>query len=148
MNEDHELGWDDVIENDGADFITLPAGEYAFKIKNFERGRYGGGAKMGACNKAVLTVELDGGELGKATVTENLFLHSKCEGILCQFFRSIGVRKSGEKVAMPWSAVAGASGRCKVAVRKYKSNEGEDREINQVKSWLDPVTADFTTGTF
>lgn len=148
MATERELGWDDSIENDGSDFITLPNGEYKFTVTGFERGRYAGGEKMGPCNKAILTVDIDGGELGSATVKENLFLHSKCEGILCSFFRSIGHRKSGEALKMDWGKVVGTTGWAKVSVRKYKK-DNEELSINQVSKWLDPKPAEgFQAGTF
>ncbi|MEI6726328.1 MAG: DUF669 domain-containing protein [Actinomycetes bacterium] len=135
------LDWDDEIENDGAggDFITLPAGEYPFEVVGFERERYtpGPNAKLPACNKAVIEIRLDGGALGTATIKENLFLHSRTEGILCAFFTSIGARQHGQKVAMDWGRVIGSTGRAKVAIRKY-DKDGEERTINQVKQWLEP----------
>jgi hypothetical protein len=70
---------------------------------------------------------------------------------LCSFFRSIGSRKSGEKVAMDWSKVVGGTGRATLSIREYKK-DGEDRRINQVKKWLDPKPsaepAGFTEGAF
>ncbi|VGO14768.1 hypothetical protein PDESU_03337 [Pontiella desulfatans] len=145
--QDRELGWDDTIEHDGADFVTLPAGEYAFTVIGFERGRHAGSPKLPPCNKAMLGIEIDGGEKGKATITENLFLHTKTEGLLCAFFRSIGARKSGEKVVMDWGSVVGTTGRAKVAVRSYQK-DGETRTINQVQQWLDPKPQGYTEGTF
>jgi hypothetical protein len=81
---------------------------------------------------------------------ENLFLHSKTEGILCSFFRSIGQRKSGEKLTMNWGAVVGSTGRVKLGVRQWKKKDGTPAESNQVKTWLDPVEADvgFEAGAF
>lgn len=32
-----ELGWDDAIENDGPDYVTLPAGDYDFEVIDFEQ---------------------------------------------------------------------------------------------------------------
>lgn len=135
MNTDngHELGWNDAIENDGADFVLLPAGDYAYEVIGFERARHTGSEKLPPCNKAVITVKVDGGDLGETTIKNNLFLHSKCEGLLCQFFRSIGARKSGERLEMNWNKVIGGKGRCKIGVRKYN-----DKEYNEVKSFLDP----------
>lgn len=147
------LDWDDEIENDGAgggDFITLPAGEYDFEVIGFERERYtpGPNAKLPACNKAVIEIRINGGDLGEATIKENLFLHSKTEGILCAFFVSIGQRQHGEKVAMNWGRVVGSSGHAKFGIREYEK-DGEKRTINQVKQWLEPVApATFTSGQF
>lgn len=146
---DRAYDWDDEIESDGPSFTTLPAGEYPFTVTDFARERYGGGEKLPACNKAVITIEIDGGEHGKATINENLFLHSKTEGILCAFFTSIGQRQHGEKLKMNWGTVIGSKGRAKVGVREY-TKDGEQRTINQVKQWLEPSDkpAGFTPGAF
>lgn len=147
---DRALDWDDQIENDssGGDFITLPAGDYPFEVIGFERERYAGGAKLPACNKAVIEIAIDGGDLGTATIKENLFLHTKTEGILCAFFTSIGQRKHGDKVQMNWGQVVGSTGRAKVGIREYEK-EGEKRTINQVKRWLEPSeAAGYTPGEF
>ena len=39
---DREFSWDDAIENDGPEFVTLPEGEYDFQIIGLERKRYQG----------------------------------------------------------------------------------------------------------
>jgi hypothetical protein len=152
MSDGRELSWDDVIENDsaGGGFTLLPAGEYPFRVIGFERGRFSGSEKLPPCNKAVVEIEVDGGKLGTTTMQENLFLHSKTEGILCSFFRSIGQRKSGEKLTMNWGAVVGSTGRVKLGVRQWKKKDGTPAESNQVKTWLDPVEADvgFEAGAF
>lgn len=149
---DRVLDWDDEIESDGPEFITLPAGEYPFEVTDFSRERYEGGDKLPACNKAVIEIRIDGGAAGSATIRENLFLHSKCEGILCAFFTSIGQRQHGEKLKMNWGTVIGSKGRAKVGVREY-TKDGDQRSINQVKQWLDPEKATaggagFTPGKF
>jgi hypothetical protein len=137
----YELGWNDAIENDGADFVLLPAGEYDFEVVGFERARHPGSEKLPPCNKAIVSIKVDGGEAGETTIKNNLFLHSKCEGLLCQFFRSIGARKSGERLVMDWNKVVGSKGRCKIGVRVYN-----DKKFNEVKSFLDPVDATKAAG--
>jgi len=147
MSDGKELGWDDVIENDGEAFVTLPAGEYKFTVKKFDRARFTGSAKITPCNQANITVEIDGGELGTATITEKLKLHSILEWVLCQFFTCIGDRKSGEKLVMKWGEVTGKTGLCDVGVRKYGDNN--EKSINTVNKWLEPKEqADFTPGNF
>ena len=53
------MDWGDTIENDGQEFIILPEGDYTFTVTNFERGRFPGSAKIPACNKATLTIQID-----------------------------------------------------------------------------------------
>lgn len=131
-----ELGWNDEIENDGSDFVLLPAGEYPFRVTGFERARFAPkpGAKIPACPTAKLAIEID----GQTTLTHNLYLHTKCEGLLCQFFRAIGARKHGERIVMDWGKVVGASGHCVVDVRDWTGRAGETKQSNEIKKFLDP----------
>lgn len=132
-----ELGWDDVIENDGPDFVLLPEGDYDFEVTKFERGRHNGSEKLPPCNKAIITLKIEGKE-GIAVVTHNLFLHSKCEGMLCAFFTAIGQRKHGEALKMNWNNVMGAKGRLKLGIRKWKGNDGTEYTSNDVKKFYEP----------
>jgi len=136
-NTGYELGWESSIENDGPDFVLLPSGDYDFTVTGFERGRYGGGGKLPPCNKAILTIAIEGDQ-GTTYIKHNLFLHSSLEGLLCEFFTSIGQRKHGERMTMNWGAVQGAKGRCKVGVRTYKNNDGEEITINDIKKFYEP----------
>ena len=131
----YELGWDDEIEESGPSFALLPAGDYNFTVTKFERGRHQGSEKLPACNMAILTLEIDGGEHGSTIVTNRLFLHSKTEGFLSNFFEAIGHKNEGERVKMNWNAVHGAKGRCTLEINKFMS-KGEERQNNQVKTFL------------
>ncbi|MEA5016143.1 MAG: DUF669 domain-containing protein [Candidatus Limiplasma sp.] len=161
-NLERELGWDDVIEHDST-FVVLPKGEYWFTVKSFERGRYdpSPSAKLPPCNMATLTLEVtDGAQT--ATLTHRLFLHSRTEGMLCEFFVAIGQRQHGEPLKMNWPGVPGSRGRCLVDIREWTSNKtGEIMKGNEVKRFLeyDPAkmtipapapapTAGFTQGQF
>lgn len=145
-NIDRELGWEDEIEKDSSsDFTLLPVGDYDFEVVDFSRERYEGGEKLPPCNMAIVGIKIDGGELGSTTINERLFLHTKTEGILCAFFTSIGQRQHGDKVKMNWSKVIGSKGRAKFGVRTYMK-DGEQRQINQVKRWLEPSDSAQSTG--
>ncbi|MGI6691186.1 MAG: DUF669 domain-containing protein [Christensenellales bacterium] len=145
-----EMNWDSTIQNDST-FELLPEGDYDFVIKSFERGRHDGSAKLPPCHKAVLTIEVDNGEKS-GTLTHNLFLHTSVEGILCQFFIGIGQRKHGQPLKMDWSKVIGARGRCKVSIRKWTGNDGQERESNQINKFYEPEEqvepAEWKPGTF
>ncbi len=136
----YELGWEDSIEKDGADFIVLPKGDYDFLVTTFERARYSPkeGAKLPPCNMAVLHIDLLGGEAGTASIKHSLYLHSNTEGLLCEFFTSIGQRNHGERVTMNWTAVPGARGRCKVGIRTYKNKQGDAVETNEILKFYEP----------
>jgi hypothetical protein len=149
MELDRELGWDDSIENDGADFEVLPEGDYDFEVIGFERGRHPGSDKLPPCNKAIVSIRINGAA-GQTTIKHNLFLHTKTEGLLCAFFVGIGQRKHGERVTMNWSQVVGSRGRCKISVRKWKNDKGEDVLFNDIKRFYEPdkQPAKFEQGKF
>ena len=149
--DERELDWNDSIEDDGGEYELLPEGDYDFEVTKFERGRSKGSDKLPPCNMAILTIQLSGGGLS-TVVTENLVLHTKMEWKLSQFFCAIGQKQKGEKVRMNWQAVLGAKGRCKVGIRKYKKQNGEDGEANEILKFYEAQSAAparrFTAGTF
>ncbi|MBQ5545091.1 MAG: DUF669 domain-containing protein [Clostridia bacterium] len=134
--DERELDWNDNIENDGEAYQLLPEGDYDFEVIRFERGRSKGSDKLPPCNMAILTIQLSGGGLS-TVVTENLVLHTKMEWKLSQFFCAIGQKQKGEKVRMNWQAVLGAKGRCKVGVRSYQKQNGEDGLTNEIKKFYE-----------
>lgn len=131
---ERELGWDDEIEKDGSDFILLPEGDYNFTVAKFERARFQGSAKMPPCNQAKLELTIHSPEHGDVTVFHNLFLHTKTEGLLSNFFTGIGQKKKGERLRMNWNAVVGAKGRCQIEQNKYMK-DGREYVNNQVKKF-------------
>ncbi len=137
MTAERALDWNDPIENDGGDFTLLEPGEYPFRVTGFERKRFGGSAKLPPCNQAAITLDVGDAETS-TTIVNNLFLHSKTEGLLCQFFRAIGARKHGERLVMDWSKVVGATGMCKVKTRNWTGNDGQQRQSNEIEKFLDP----------
>jgi hypothetical protein len=136
-NIERELGWDDQIEHDGADFVLLPEDDYDFEVLSFERGRHAGSEKLPACNKAILKIKLTG-PAGTTTIDHNLFLHTKTEGILCTFFNAIGQRKHGEKMTMNWNKVVGSKGRCMVVIDTWiGSKDGREMKNNKIQKFYD-----------
>lgn len=135
MNQERELGWDDEIEKDGSDFILLPEGDYNFTVTKFERGRFQGSAKMPACNQAKLELTIHSPEYGDVVIFHNLFLHTKTEGLLSNFFAGIGQKKKGERLRMNWGTVIGSKGRLKLEINKYTGNDGNEKTNNQVKKF-------------
>ena len=144
---ERELGWDDEIEKDGSDFILLPEGDYDFTVESFERGRHNGSETLPPCNKAILKLRINTPE-GTALINHNLFLHTRTEGMISAFFTSIGQKKKGEKVKMNWNAVIGAKGRCKVGIRKWKGNDGEEHQGNEIKRFYPFEGKKFEAGKF
>lgn len=136
--EGRALGWDDPIENDGKDFVILPEGDYDFEVIDFERSRHNGSEKLPPCNKAIVTIKCEGPE-GISTIRHNLFLHTITEGMLCAFFVGIGQRKHGERVTMNWNQVVGSKGRCKLGIKKWTNDKGEEKVFNEIKKFYEPV---------
>lgn len=137
QNAERELGWDDEIEKDsGGGFIVLPEGDYDFTVGKFERGRFKGSDKLPACNQAKVELIIHSPEHGDVTIEHLLFLHTKTEGLLSNFFSGIGQKRKGEKLRMNWQTVVGSRGRCKLYIDKYKA-AGKDTEYtsNKVKSF-------------
>ena len=84
---------------------------------------------------------------GICFIQNRLFLHSRCEGLLCAFFTCIGQRKHGEKLKMNWNEVVGARGRAKIGHREYNGNI-----YNDIKRFYAPDESapkkSFTPGKF
>lgn len=139
VNEGYELNWDSEIENEGSEFVIVDPGDYNFTVVNFERGRFQGSAKMPPCNQAKLTIRLDIPD-GICDMKHNLFLHTKMEWKLCEFFTSIGQRQSGQRVAMNWNTVIGAKGKCRVTKRSFPSKDDPTkiRWANDIEKFYAP----------
>lgn len=139
VNDGYELGWDAEIENEGKDFVVAENGDYDFVVVGFERGRFEGSKKMPPCNQAKLSIKLEMPEAsGECIVKHNLFLHSKTEWKLCEFFTAIGQRKKGERVSMNWNTVVGARGRCKVSKRSFKTKDDKELWTNDIDKFYEP----------
>ena len=136
---ERELGWDDEIENDSS-FTLFPEGDYPFVVVSYSRGRYTGSEKIPPCPQATLTLQILGGSkkgLGVQTLTTNLMLHTKMEWKLCEFFRSIGQRKHGEKLRMDWNKVPGATGMCRII--QVPGRKDPTKIFNQIDYFIDPT---------
>ena len=137
LNNDIGLDWDDVIENDGREFILLPAGDYNFTITDFERSRTKESDKMKACNKAVLTLRVDS-DKGTAFVHTQIVLNRMFEYKISSFFRSINRKRQGERVSMDWNNLVGERGRARFKIRNFKDKKtGEERQANDVDRYID-----------
>jgi hypothetical protein len=138
------LGWDDEISNDDqSPAVLLKPGDHDGEIVSLRKGRHQAKAdakangKLPDCPKAEVTVRFrqDGEDVDVKT---NLFLHSRCEWMLCQFFRSIGQRTSGEPLRPKWNEVIGSRCRCKTKQRNYTKADGEKGTANEIVGFIDP----------
>ena len=144
-----EMDWNDAIESDGQEFVVLEEGDYNFEVTGFERGRFPGGQKIPACNKAALTLQVKT-ENGVAICRTDLLLYRSLEWRLSAFFRCIGQKRPGERLVMDWNTVIGSRGRAHFKPRPYTDRDGNDRVANEVDRFYDwdekyfPVTGEFT----
>lgn len=155
MAEDmgRELGWDEEISNENTEFVVLPEGEYEYQVLSFQRGRHPGSTNLPPCAKAVLKLKIEAPQ-GVTIIEHNLFLNTKTQGFLAEFFISIGqAKKDDEKIRMNWSAVPGARGRAKVYIDTWEY-QGEEYQGNKIKKFLppnegtSPQAASYTSGRF
>ena len=146
-NIDRELGWEDEIEKDGGEFILLPEGDYDFVVESFDRAHYQGGAKLPACNMAVLNIRIETPE-GNVVIPHRLYLHTKTEGLISAFFSSIGLKEKGQKVKMNWTAVPGSTGRCKIGIHEWTNDAGEKRQSNDIKRFYPKEQRAYKAGDF
>ena len=129
------MGWDDVLENDGQEFIVLPEGDYTYTVTGFERGQFPGGPKIPPCPKATVTLSIDN-DKGVATCKTDFFLYRTVEWRMAAFFRAIGQKKHGEKAKMDWNKVVGSRGKAHFKPREY-TKDGQTRSVNDVDRFYD-----------
>ena len=138
---DETMGWGDTLATDGRQSFILPEGDYDFVVSKFERGHFPGSEKMCSGPKATLTLQVKT-ESGTVNVRTDLILNRRVEFRLSEFFRSIGLKKPGERLVMDWSKVEGKCGRAHFKPRTYIKN-GETRQANNVESFYDYGEKDF-----
>lgn len=144
-----ELGWDDEISKE-SEFELLPPGTYDFVVESMERGRHEKSDNMAACNVANLRLHVSDPVSGKSgSVFDKLFLNTKMEWKLSQFFTSIGQKKKGEPLRPNWTMVPGSSGKLEIEISRYQDDYGNLKENNKVKRYIpkDEPKA-FTPGAF
>ena len=146
-DEGRAYGWDEdpieePVENSG--FVLLPIGIYPFVVTKFERARHEKDPNskkanpLPSCNKAIVTVTVDGGEHGTTEIKSNIFLHSRCEGIICSFFTSLGHREHGQPLKMDWGRVVGGTGICKITQKP--GFKDPSKTFNEISAWLEPTS--------
>ena len=146
--QERAFDWNDTIVKDD-EYELFPEGIYDFRVEILERGRFEGSEKMSACPQANLTLAITDPVSGKrGQIKDTLFLHSKAEWKLSQFFTAIGQKKKGEPLAMNWNAVPGSTGRLELSINQYTDRNGNKAENNRVKKYLPKEQKVFTPGQF
>ena len=129
------MDWGDTIESDGQEFVVLPEGDYTFTITGFERGRHTPTPKIPACNKAIIYISIDN-DIGIANGRFELILYRTLEWKIAAFFRCIGQKKHGEKLAMNWNGIVGARGKAHFKPITRDKN-GVAKEYNDLERFYD-----------
>lgn len=135
MNDDYELNWDSEISKE-SEFELLPAGVYMFVVSGMERGRFPGSEKMKACPTATLTLKLTSEDGTTGSVQDTLYLSSKAEWRLSQFFTATGQKKKGETLRPNWNMVPGSNGKLELSVNEYTKKDGTTGKNNRVGKYL------------
>lgn len=134
------MGWDDEISAEPTQFITLKPGEYEFTIESVEKTYFEGSDDLAACNVAVINMIIDTPE-GKAHVSRKLYLNSKEEPKLSQFFECIGMKKPGQKGFHPQWNLTGWTGKCHIGTHPYNG-----KTYNHVSYFVLPKKASGYSG--
>ncbi|MBR2675227.1 MAG: DUF669 domain-containing protein [Mogibacterium sp.] len=123
-------------------FEFIP-GEYEFEVIDFQRGTHPGSEKLPTCPKAIIKLRLSyrGSTLD---VDKHLFLHSKMEGLLSDFFISIGLMNKGESLEMDWNNIVGKKGRATFHNREASNG----KKYFEVKKFLPPNNTSTSKGGF
>lgn len=124
------LEWNSEIEET---YLDLPDGTYDFTVVELERGRFEpkpDSKIKEPCPQVKVHVEVkDPNSDQKAKINSLLILHTRTKGLLCNFFRSIGVMKKGESLKMDWNVI-GKTGKLKLS--------HNDKNYMQIEKFLSP----------
>lgn len=144
--EERELGWDDEISKESS-FVELPEGDYDFTVDHYERARFQGSEKIPPCNMATVYFRVYGPDQQEATIRENFILHTRLEWKLSELFRSVGLKKEGEKLRMNWNALPGLTGRAQISLDPDRNDP--NKKYNHIKKLYPKDEAQtFTPGRF
>lgn len=138
VDDNEVLSWDSEISGVYDEYTILQEGEYSFTVKNVERKQYSPGpnSKLPPCPEANVQIEIESDQ-GTVQVFERLFLVQKMAFRLTQFFVSIGMVGSNDRIIMDWDTVIGRTGRVKIINEEYNGNI-----YNRVDRFLKPIKDD------
>lgn len=136
MEENEVIGleWDDEID-DGEEFerVLFEPGDYKFEVLNVEREV----TKTTGNNMAALELKVTDGKKS-AVVRDWIVLTNKTIWKIASFFRSVGLKKHGEKVKMQWKKALGLTGELSLKTEERTSSKGTTYTVNVVDAYLDP----------
>ena len=140
MSEEIDIiDWDGVVENDGESFDLLPDGdEVALVVTEVEKGH----KKDGTTPQVRIrfsAASVNGH--GRTCITDYIGMTRKMEWKLAELFRALGLRKHGDKTKLRWD-LEGMTARATVTVDSYTGRDGEKKQVNKIKRYLDPAGTD------
>lgn len=131
------LDWDDEEVSDSGGFTLLDEGVYPFEVVKVEKERFEGSAKIAACPRAAVHLNVMGPG-GWTVVVDRLLLSTKTAWRIARFFEGLGYAKSADgKVPVKWNEAPGKQGWVRIKQREYEYN-GEKRKANDVEEYLPP----------
>lgn len=134
------LGFNSEVVAEVKEFTILPPGKYPFTITNVEKGYTDiATAKIPANTpKAVVTLEADGGDLGKNKVTERLYWIPSMMWKVSNIFIATGLAKPNEKFMANPDLLIGKTGALKLKYRHYEKNDGTEGTVNEIAKFYKP----------
>lgn len=134
------LGFNSEVVAEVKEFTLLPPGKYPFTITNVEKGYTDvATAKIPANTpKAVVTLEADGGDLGKNKVTERLYWIPSMMWKVSNIFIATGLAKPNEKFMANPDLLIGKTGTLELKHRKYEKNDGAEGTANEIAKFYKP----------
>lgn len=134
------LGFNSEVVAEVKEFTLLPPGKYPFTITNVEKGYTDvATAKIPANTpKAVVTLETDGGDLGKNKVTERLYWIPSMMWKVSNIFIATGLAKPNEKFMANPDLLIGKTGTLELKHRKYEKNDGTEGTANEIAKFYKP----------
>lgn len=146
MANEKFLSWDSEIEQDSQEFVLLPEGDFPFVMQEYEKTVYSGNSdKVGnGCPMAILKIVIYSPK-GNTSVQDRMYLSKDLEWKISSFFRSVGLKKHGEKYKMDWDAAIGKQGLCHIKQEKWIDKDGNEKISNKIDRYLDNMAAQAPT---
>lgn len=134
------LGFDTPVVAEVNEFALLPEGKYPFKIVDVEKGYTDNPDSKIPVNtpRAIITLECDGGEVGKNKVRLYLFWTQNMMWKVAEVFISVGLTKPKETFVPNPDLLLGTSGVVELLQESY-TKDGQERTRNTIKRCLPPA---------
>lgn len=138
------LGFNSEVVAEVKEFTLLPPGKYPFVITNVEKGYTDIATAKIPPNtpKAVITLEADGGDLGKNKVTERLYWIPSMIWKVSNIFIATGLAKPNERFVANPDLLIGKTGTLELKHRMYTKQDGTEGTTNDIAKFY-PASDEF-----